>query len=117
MNNFCTTEKDSRQAEKIRRQYLEKETDKMQQLKALDDKVKAPGKITASILGVIGALVMGSGMALVMEWGNMTSGLVLGIPGMLVAAAAYPVYTMITNSRKRKYAPEIIRISDEVTGR
>lgn len=116
MNTFISLEKDTRQAEKIRRQYLEKEANKIELLKKLDDKVKAPGKIVASILGIIGALVMGGGMAMVMEWGNMTVGLALGIPGMIVALLAYPIYALITNRRKKKYAAEIMRLSNEVVG-
>lgn len=114
MNTFNITDKDTNQAEKIRRQYLNKEANKIELLKKLDDKVKAPGKITASILGVIGALVMGGGMAMVMEWSNMTIGLILGIPGMIVALSAYPVYALITNKRKKKYAAEIMRLSNEI---
>lgn len=116
MNTFNASEKDTKQAEKIRRQYLEKEANKIELLKKLDDKVKAPGKIVASVLGVVGALVMGGGMAMVMEWSNMKLGLALGIPGMVVALIAYPVYALITNKRKKKYADEIMRLSREVVG-
>lgn len=116
MKTFNALEKDTKKAEKIRRQYLDKEANKIELLKKLDDKVKAPGKIVASILGVIGALVMGGGMAFVMEWSNMPTGLALGIPGMIVALLAYPVYNLITNKRKKKYAAEIMRLSNEVAG-
>lgn len=116
MNTFNASEKDAKQAEKIRRQYLEKEANKIELLKKLDDKVKAPGKIIASILGVIGALVMGGGMAMITEWSNMTVGLALGIPGMVAALLAYPVYALITNRRKKKYAAEIMRLSQEIVG-
>lgn len=116
MNGFNASEKDTKLAERIRRQYLEKEANKIEMLKKLDDKVKAPGKIAASILGVIGALVMGGGMALVMEWGNIALGLGLGIPGMLLALVAYPVYVLITNRRKKKYADEVMHLSREIVG-
>ena len=42
----------------------------MEQLQKLDSKVKLPGKIVGAILGVIGALIMGTGMSLVMVWGK-----------------------------------------------
>lgn len=116
MNTFNALEKDTKQAERIRHQYLDKEANKIELLKKLDDKVKAPGKVVASILGVSGALVMGGGMAIVMEWSNMKLGLALSIPGMLVALGAYPVYALITNKRKKKYASEIMRLSSEVVG-
>lgn len=103
-----------KQAEKIRSQYIKKEATKMDNLRKLDSKVKAPGKVIASIFGVIGALVMGSGMSLIMVSENMELGLMLGIPGMIVALLAYPLYSLITNSRKKKYKNEILRLSDEV---
>lgn len=57
---------------------------------------------------------MGAGMALVMVWGNMTMGLSLSIPGMIVALLAIPAYTLITASRKKKYSSEIMRLSDSL---
>ena len=66
MNNYQASERDQKKAEDIRRQYVSREENKMEQLRKLDSRVKLPGKIAGSILGVIGALVMGAGMSLVM---------------------------------------------------
>ena len=104
----------STKAERIRNQYTGKEMTAMDELRKLDNKVKAPGKAVASVLGVIGALIMGAGMSLIMVRNIMTTGLLLGIPGMIVALLAYPVYSLITNCRKKQYKDEIIRQSDEV---
>lgn len=112
MSNFQVSAQDQKKAENIRRQYISREDNKIEQLQKLDNKVKAAGKVVASILGVVGALVMGSGMALVMVWENMTIGLALSIPGLIVALLAFPVYALITNSRKKKFASEIMRLSD-----
>ena len=114
MNNFNANEQDQKKAESIRRQYISREDNKMEQLQKLDNKVKAPGKVIAGILGIIGALVMGAGMALVMVWGNMTMGLALSIPGLFVSLLAIPIYALITDSRKKKYAFEIMRLSDSL---
>lgn len=116
MSEFNATSKDVSSAEKIRRQYVSREADKMEQLKKLDDKVKLPGKIAGSLVGVIGALTMGGGMSLVMVWGNMQTGLLLGILGMVVALLAYPLYNIITSRRKKKYVSEINHLSDAVIG-
>lgn len=114
MSNFRADEQDQRKAERIRRQYIPHADNKMEQLQKLDSKVKTPGKIVACILGVIGVLVMGAGMSMVMVWGIMTTGLALSIPGMIVALLAYPVYSLITNRRKKKYAAEIMRLSNDL---
>lgn len=112
MSNSSTNPQDQRRAESIRRQYISREDNKIEQLQHLDNKVKIPGRVAAGALGTAGALVMGAGMAQIMVWGNMTTGLAVSIPGMLAALLAFPVYALITNSRKKKYASEIIRLSD-----
>lgn len=117
MNEFSVTNQDAVKVERIRRQYMKREENKMEQLKRLDDKVKVPGKIIASIMGVTGTLVMGSGMSLIMVWERMSIGLALGIPGLLVTVLAYPVYKMITGGRKKKYADEIMELSEELIGK
>lgn len=114
MTEFNTTTNDRVKAQSIQKQYINREENKMEQLIRLDSKVKIPGRITASILGVVGALTMGAGMSLIMVWENMMSGLVLGIPGMILALLAYPIYQLVTNSRKKKYSEEIIKLSDNL---
>ena len=114
MKSFNPTEQEMSQAEKIRRQYLSHEENKMEQLQKLDQQVKLPGKITASILGVLGALIMGSGMSMTMVTEVSVLGIVLGVIGMVIALAAYPVYQHITNRRKETYAQEILELTDAV---
>lgn len=114
MNNYQARERDQKKAEDIRRQYVSREENKMEQLRKLDSRVKLPGKIAGSILGVIGALVMGAGMSLVMVWGNMAMGLALSIPGLAVLLLGFLAYYLITGSRKKKYAAEIMRLSGDV---
>ena len=114
MNNYQASERDQKKAEDIRRQYVSREENKMEQLQKLDSRVKLPGKIAGSILGVIGALVMGAGMSLVMVWGNMAMGLALSIPGLAVLLLGFLAYYLITGSRKKKYAAEIMRLSGDV---
>lgn len=114
MNGFHPDKSDFSKAENIRNQYVEHKTTKLDRLQALDNKVKAPGRAVSVILGVLGALVMGAGMSNIMVWGNMTVGLALGIPGLIMALLAYPVYKGITAGRKKKYAQQIMLLSDEI---
>lgn len=51
--------------QKIRTQYTEKEHTDLDARKALDAKVKRPAGIFAYIFGSISAIIMGSGMSLV----------------------------------------------------
>lgn len=116
MSTFQGNQKDVVRAEGIRSQYIERKATKLDELRKLDSKVKTPGAAVSSILGTAGALVMGAGMSNVMVWDNMRLGLTLGIPGMIAALLAYPVYKGITKNRKNKYADKIMRISNEIIG-
>mgnify|MGYP000001880242 FL=1 len=114
MSNYIANEQDHKTAEQIRRQYLEPEENKLDQLRKLDEQVKKPGMIVALTLGIIGALVMGGGMALIMAYGNMVAGLALSIPGLLILIVAYPLCRTITDKRKKEYAPRIMQLSDSI---
>ncbi len=108
--------------QKIRTQYTEKENTQLNALKALDAKVKRPANVFAYIFGVVGTLLLGSGMSLVMtDFGAvlgmseaMGPGIVLGVISLVIVLINYPIYKNILGSRKKKYADEIIRLSDKM---
>ena len=108
--------------QKIRTQYTEKEHTKLDELKELDKKVKAPANTFAYVFGSIGAIIMGSGMSLVMtDLGEtlgmgdaVIPGVVIGVIGMVLALINYPMYKKLLNSRKEKYAEQIIALSDKL---
>lgn len=54
-------------AQKIRTQYTKKQSTELDALKALDKKVKRPANVFTYIFGIIGSLVMGTGMCLAMD--------------------------------------------------
>lgn len=120
--NLKLSEKDFL-VEKIRTQYTEKQHTELDELKALDKKVKCPAKVFAYIFGTISALVMGFGMSLVMtDIANkigisnpFVMGIIIGILGMLMAIVNYPIYKGILFSRKKKYAEKIIALSDKIS--
>ena len=108
--------------QKIRTQYTEKEHTQLDALKDLDKKVKRPANVFAYIFGSLGAIIMGSGMSLVMtDIGSligvketMIMGIVIGIVGMFMVIINYPIYKGFLDSRRKKYADEIIALSDEI---
>lgn len=109
-------------AQKIRTQYMEKESTELDELKKLDKKVKRPANVFAYVFGSISALVMGSGMSLAMTdigakigIGNaMTSGIIIGVIGIFMAIINYPVYKKVLGSRKKKYANQILVLSEKI---
>ena len=108
--------------QKIRTQYTEKEQTCLDELKRMDAKVKRPANVFAYIFGSISAIVMGSGMSLVMtNIGEMVGigdpmipGIAIGIAGMIMAIINYPIYKSILNSRRKKYAEKIIALSEKI---
>ena len=108
--------------QKIRTQYTEKEHTELEKLKELDRKVKKSANVFAYVFGTISALIMGSGMSLVMTDisvmlsipNSMVIGIIIGIIGMFMAIIIYPIYKRILDSRRKKYAKEIIEISDRI---
>lgn len=108
--------------QKIRTQYTEKEHTQLDELKRLDKGVKKPANTFAYIFGSISALVMGSGMSLVMTDfertlglpDSMIPGILIGVAGMLMAIINYPIYKGILSSRRKKYAKDIIALSDNI---
>lgn len=110
--------------QKIRTQYTEKQHTELDALKALDAKVKKPANVFAYTYGSISAIVVGAGMSLVMtEIGAiiglasaMVPGIVIGVVGMGMALSTYPIYKKLLNSRKKKYAPQILKLSEKIMG-
>ena len=108
--------------QKIRTQYTEKEHTQLDELKNLDAKVKRPANTFAYTFGVISAIIMGSGMSLVMtDIGNMISvekpmvpGIIIGVIGLVMALINYPIFKKLLFSRRKKYANQIIELSDKL---
>ena len=109
-------------AQKIRAQYMEKESTELDALRRLDAKVKRPASVFAYIFGSVSAVIMGAGMSLVMtDIGStigmdftMIPGIVIGVVGMIMALVNYPIYKGILNSRKKKYGGEILSLSEKI---
>ena len=108
--------------QKIRTQYTEKQHTELDELKALDAKVKRPANVFGYVYGTVGAIIMGTGMSLVMtELGEMLGmtepmvpGIVIGVVGMILVLSTYPIYKKILSRRKKKYAPQVMKLSEKL---
>ena len=108
--------------QKIRTQYTEKQHTELDELKALDAKVKKPANVFGYTYGSVGAIVMGTGMSLVMTdigamiglTATMVPGIAVGVIGLGMALSTYPIYKKILNSHKRKFAPQIMELSEKL---
>lgn len=123
---FCYTYSAKQQEEisKIRRKYETAEEDKMEQIRRLDAGVTRKASVRALSIGIIGALVMGSGMSLIMtnlseifgmsQTEAMMAGIVIGSIGIVLVCCAYPVYNRTIAKERKRIAPEILRLTDEL---
>ena len=127
-NGFTYTYSAREQAElkRIRDKYTSptEDEDKMARLRRLDASVTNTAQAVALVFGIIGALTLGFGMSLIMtdfaeilgfgEAMAMVIGIPVGVVGGILASLAYPVYNAIVKSKRKKLAPEIIRLTDEL---
>lgn len=110
--------------QKIRSQYTEKQYTQVDALKALDVKVKKPANVFGYTYGSVSAIIMGAGMSLVMTdigatiglASAMVPGIIVGVVGLGMALSTYPIYKKILSNRKKKFAPEIMRLSEQIIG-
>lgn len=114
--SFTYSAKEQEEVKNIRQKYMPKEADKMEQLRRLDRRVTQKGTTAAMIVGIAGALLLGIGMCCAMVWmGELfIPGIIIGLVGIAVVSAAYPLYNRIIKKEREKIAPEVLRLSDEL---
>ena len=107
--------------ENIRKKYLPPEEDKMEQLRKLDASVTTKAMVYSLAAGILGALILGTGMSLVMsELGNllgalaMPVGIALGLIGLVLVALAYPLYNRTLKKERQRIAPLILQLTEEL---
>lgn len=126
--SFTYSAKEQEELRKIREKYLpregKEEVDKMEQLRRLDASVTQKATVASLVMGILGALILGSGMSLIMTdigellglqgaW-NLVIGLIVGIIGIVMVCLAYPVYNHITKKERERIAPEVLKLTDEL---
>ena len=119
--SFTYSAEQQKEIQAIRKKYLPKEEDKMEQLRKLHAIPTQKAQAASLAVGIIGALIMGTGMSLAMTeigaaLGSLAQvlGIVIGIVGMVLVARAYPIYNRVLKKERQKIAPEILRLSDEL---
>ena len=118
---FTYSAQQQKEIESIRKKYLPREVDKMAQLRALHAVPTQKAQAAALAVGIIGALILGTGMSLCLtEIGAalgslaMVIGVLVGIVGMVLVALAYPLYNRVLKKQREKIAPQILQLSDEL---
>lgn len=118
---YTYSAKEQAELESIRKKYLPAQEDKLEQLRRLDRSVSQKATARSLMLGILGALIMGTGMSLCMTELSgflggtaMFVGIPVGIVGLILVALAYPVYNRILKKERERIAPEILRLTEEL---
>ncbi len=115
--SYTYSAREQEEIKNIRKKYAPAEEDKMALLRRLDRNVYDKATMNSIIIGVIGTLVLGIGMSCVLVWQTTImyiAGVSIGIVGIALVAAAYPVYNRTLKKEREKIAPEILRLTDEL---
>lgn len=111
---------DTAYAQRIAAEYDQKPASKLIALQKLDRKAKLPATVFTYTFGILGALLLGIGMCLCMEQiGTGLSfafplGIAVGVAGIAMVCANYPLYKMLLANGKKKYAFEIMELAKEI---
>ena len=123
---YTYSAKQQEEIKKIREKYTPptEAEDKMARLRRLDASVTQTAQAFSLIFGIIGILILGFGMSLFMtnlgdllgipKHLTMVIGVIIGILGGILASLAYPIYQAIVKAKRKKLAPEILRLTDEL---
>lgn len=114
---YTYSAKQQEEIQNIRKKYLAREEDKMEKLRRLDRSATKKGAIISTVLGVVSCLLLGIGMCCTMVWMDrwFVPGIVIGVIGIIGVAAAYPLYARITKKEREKLAPQILKLTEELS--
>ena len=119
--SFTYSAAQQQEVEEIRKKYLPKEEDKMEQLRRLHSIPTRKAQAASLAVGIIGTLILGTGMSLCMTdlagflgGTAMFIGIPVGLVGMVLVALAYPLYNRVLKKQRQKIAPQILALTDEL---
>lgn len=109
---------------KIRKKYEFREEDPISRIRKLDNSVTQKATAISLVFGIIGVLIMGSGMSFIMTdlgsiigmSGNITwiLGMLTGVIGIILVVLAYPMYNNVLKKEREKVASEILELTEEL---
>ena len=127
--NYTYSTKQRDEVRAIRKKYTPTEpedVDNITLLRNIDAEVTRKATVRALTTGVMGALLMGTGMSMLMtdisskaglDSGiSLLIGIVIGMVGLIIMCVTYPLYNHILERERARVADEVIRLSDELLG-
>ncbi len=121
---YTYSAKEQDEIKRIRQKYQIQEEDGINRLRRLDAEVTSKATAIALSIGIVGTLIMGTGMSLILselstllglaELTGMVVGIITGVLGIVMVVLAYPVYNKVIKKEREKIAPEILQLSAEL---
>lgn len=122
--SYTYSAKEQEEIKRIQKKYQTREVNDIDRLRMLDAKVTEKATTVSLILGIVGALILGTGMSLIMtDLGNIFGlqgitniaiGIAVGLMGLVLVILAYPMYQKTLKKEREKIAPEILRMTEEL---
>lgn len=100
--------------EKIRNKYISTQETNFEKLKRIDMKVINISTISSIFFGLIGAFIFSIGLILSLNFAKYSPGLIFSLTGFILMALTPLVYNVILSKMKKKYAPEILELSEKL---
>lgn len=85
------------------------------ELVRLDKKIIFPVTVAAVLIGIAGTLIFGTGLSMILAGGHFlfSKGIIVGVLGIAVMAAALPVSGYFSKRQRMKHASEIVNITSD----
>ena len=101
----------------IRKKYLppEEQENKLEQLRKLDASLTTKAFIASMAVGIGSTLVFGAGMCCFLVWSIYIPGGLLCVAGAAGMLAAPWLYRHLVEKRRQQIAPEILRLTEELS--
>ena len=113
--HYTYSAKQQEEIQSIRKKYLPQEDD-IERVRPLGRRATTKGAEGSVIVGFISCLLLGIGMCCTMVWMQwFVPGVVIGVIGIVGIAAAYPLYTRITRRERERLAPQILKLTEELS--
>lgn len=115
---YSYSAREQEEIRRIREKYNppEERESKMDRLRRLDQSVTEKATIWSLVVGIVSALVLGTGMSMCMVFMGVwfIPGIVIGCVGLLGVCMAYPVYLRILQKERERIAPKILELTEEL---
>ncbi|MBQ8922750.1 MAG: hypothetical protein IJ060_11455 [Oscillospiraceae bacterium] len=86
----------------------------LERLKRLDRQAERPGTFAGIAVGLIGVLILGTGLSLVLSFHHLIAGLLVGVIGLVIAGIATPVSKAVTKRSRLRYRDEILALHEKI---